>query len=596
MNHRLALAAVILLAASTATALAAGDPPLAVRVDAEPLGRGTVGTVVGVTLRIAPEDRARIGDRARVVTSLLDEDDIVDRRGSVIALSDGSGTVYHDWPVGEYELRVSLAAIDSEAVGLWISDLEIPEMSAPFQAPEGAPPDAVALELTPPVEGAVRFLPPPDIGGIGALQLEVDAPERTTTVEFFHEGRSMGIRNRPPWTVSVPLGEIVRRTTVRAVARDARGRYLGEDAIVLNNPTGQLGVEILLAPDEATAGDSRRVTVSVTSREPVQEVSLSLDDETVARWAGCPCVVDLSRARLDQATILAADAIDAAGRRGDAVVTLDGGGGFAGTVTVELVEVPVVVLDPDGSPVLGLEMEEFTVVEDGVEVVPEGFGSTAELPLSLAVAIDTSGSMIEDFPVVVRAVDAFVEGLLGEGDEVTAVRFSWDAEVVVGWTQDGDRVVSALRGVAPEGGTSLHDAVVRSLEEFRGRRGVQALVLLTDGEDTTSRTGWDIALRFAHTMRIPIFPIGLGVGRFGFGSRGVLKELAQSTGGEAFFPSGPEELEAVYARISELLRSQYLIWYSSHSDKPVEQFRDIEVRVSEPDATVRTIAGYYPGK
>jgi VWFA-related protein len=142
----------------------------------------------------------------------------------------------------------------------------------------------------------------------------------------------------------------------------------------------------------------------------------------------------------------------------------------------------------------------------------------------------------------------------------------------------------------------LHDAVVRSLEQFRGRRGRQAVVLLTDGEDTTSRTDWKVAERFAHTMRIPIFSIGLGVGKLDISSRKVLKGLARETGGEAFFPKQVEELPGVYARIAELLKSQYLLWYQSPSDKPPESFRAIEVSVAKPEAVVKTIAGYYPGK
>ncbi len=138
--------------------------------------------------------------------------------------------------------------------------------------------------------------------------------------------------------------------------------------------------------------------------------------------------------------------------------------------------------------------------------------------------------------------------------------------------------------------------MVRSLEQFRGRRGRQAVVLLTDGEDTTSRTGWDTAKRFAHTMRIPIFTIGLGVGKLNFSSRKVLGGLARETGGEAFFIKEATQLPAVYARIAELLRSQYLLWYPSPSDKPPEQFLEIEVTVADSTAVVKTIAGYYPGK
>ncbi|PWB73034.1 MAG: hypothetical protein C3F15_10325 [Holophagae bacterium] len=573
------------------------DRPLALSVEVRQLGRGADDTVVGIVVKVAPEDRSHVGDRARILVTLLDGDDIVDRHAAVVAVAaDGSAMLYREWPPGTYELQVGLAAAEGASSGVWFGDIEVKEMAEPFVAPEGAPPDAVALELTPPQQGGVRFLPPPDIGGIGAIQLEVEAPEGTASVEFFQDARSLGRRNRPPWTVSVPLGAIVRRTTVRAVAADSQGRFLGEDAVVLNNPTGQIGVEILLAPEDSVRDGKRLVTVSVTGAKQIQQVTLSLDDEQIARWAECPCVVEVDAAKLATANILAADAVDAGGNRGDVVLTMAGGGGFVGSVQVELVELPIVVLDGRDLPVAGLTQADFTVLEDGQQVEIEGFGTTSDLPLSLAIAVDTSGSMVEEFDDVKKALRGFADALLEEDDSVVLIRFAWDATVEVAWTEDVRQVEGRFDRLQPEGGTSLHDAVVRSLEQFRGRRGRQAVVLLTDGEDTTSRTGWSVAERFAHTMRVPIFPIGLGLGSLDFNSRGVLKSLAAETGGEAFFPKSVDELPAVYARIAELLRSQYLLWYSSPSSKPFEEFREITVEVAKPGLKVQTIRGYYPGK
>jgi len=255
-----------------------------------------------------------------------------------------------------------------------------------------------------------------------------------------------------------------------------------------------------------------------------------------------------------------------------------------------------VVLDERDLPVAGLQQADFTVLEDGQQVEIEGFGTTADLPLSLAIAVDTSGSMVEEFDDVKKALRGFADSLLEEDDSVVLIRFAWDATVEVAWTEDVRQVEGRFDRFQPDGGTSLHDAVVRSLEQFRGRRGRQAVVLLTDGEDTTSRTGWSVAERFAHTMRVPIFPIGLGLGSLDFSSRGVLKSLAAETGGEAFFPKSVEELPAVYARIAELLRSQYLLWYASPSSKPFDEFREIAVEVTKAGLKVQTIRGYYPGK
>jgi VWFA-related protein len=97
-------------------------------------------------------------------------------------------------------------------------------------------------------------------------------------------------------------------------------------------------------------------------------------------------------------------------------------------------------------------------------------------------------------------------------------------------------------------------------------------------------------------MRVPIFPIGLGLGKLDFGARGTLKELAKETGGEAFFVKNASELPPVYDRIAEILRSQYLLWYPSPSEKEPEEFREIKVTVDQPGLEVNTIRGYYPGK
>jgi Ca-activated chloride channel family protein len=588
----------MLLSLSAASlVIAQGAPPIAMTAHVEALGRGVDGTVVGAVIQIAPEDRERTGDRVRLVTTLRSGDQIVDRQSAVVPIEgDGTAMIYREWDPGSYELQIAISTLDGRADGVWFGDIEVPESLEAFEAPDGAPIDAIALDLTPPSKGAVTFRPPPNLGGLGAVQLEVDAPENTASVEFLNDGVSLGRRNRAPWTVSIPLGDILKRTQISAIAYDANGEYLGEDALVLNNPSGQIGVQILLAPESTIKNGMRKITVAASGGKEIQEIQLHLDADMVARWASCPCVTEIEVSKLQQAAILSAEVVDSEGTRGDAVLTLGGGGGFVGSVRVELVELPVVVLDAHGVPVIGLEQGDFSVFEDDSQVDIEGFGTTEDLPLSLAIAVDTSGSMIEDFPKVRQAVRGFTSELLGPGDQAVLIRFSWDAKVQVNWTENIQALVGDLDTVTPDGGTSLNDAVVRSLEQFRGRRGRQAVVLLTDGEDTTSRTDWRVAERFAHTMRIPIFSIGLGVGKLDFSSRKVLKALAEDTGGEAFFPKQVEELPAVYARIAELLRSQYLLWYQSPSDKPTEQFRTIEVRVDRPEVEVRTISGSYPGK
>lgn len=572
--------------------LAALPQPLAVRAEIEALGKGSSGTVVAVAFQIAPEDRERAGSRVRVSLSLVRGTSVADQVTTVVdTAGDGSGILYREWPAGEGEARLTVEALDGTAQGAWRGPFVVPVLETPFEAPGAAPADALAL-VPPPESGAIRFVPPPRAGGIGALQLEVEAPAETARIEFFQDDQVLVQRQRPPWTVSVTLGEIARRTTIRAAAYRADGTLLGEDAVVLNASGGALAVEILVAPASQDSG-TRALTVAV-SGGALEEVVLRGDERVLARWAECPCVVRVPEADLGELRVLSAEARNRRGVKGEAVKLL-GVTGYVSEIRVEQVELPVVVLDERGAPVPGLARDDFTVLEDGQEVTVDTFATTADLPLSLGVVVDVSGSMVESFPQVRKAVGGFIGSLVRPGDSIFLLAFSWEPKLVVEWTRDARVLDDAMARLVPEGGTSLHDAAVKALEQFRGRRGRTAVVLLTDGDDTTSRTGWDVALRYAKTARTPLFPIGFQIGTFDFFVRERLRDLAEATGGQSFFPTDGATLEDVYRRIGDQLRAQYLISYRSPSSKPNSEYRTVTVKVGGTGMTARTIAGYYPG-
>ena len=570
--------------------------PLGLRVEIAPLGRGTQGTVVGIAVQVAPEDRERAGSRVRVEATLLRDKRVVETGTAVIELADdGSGLLYREWPAGQGEARVIVETLDGILRGLWQGPVSVPVEEKPFEVPEGAPADAIALGAAPVEAGAgVRFLPPPRAGGIGALQLEVQAPPSTAKVEFFQDDEPLVARRRPPWTVSVPLGEVARRTTVRAAAYAADGRFLGEDALVLNGPAGQLAVAILLGPEPKPGETARTVTVSVGARD-LEEVTLRADDTVVGQWRSCPCAAAVPLDRLATAKVLSAEARGPRGQRGEAVQLL-GGEGFVGEIRVEQVELPVVVTDSSGRLITDLKAEDFRVLEDGVEVPIDSFATTAELPLSLGLVVDASGSMIEPFPEVRRAVGGFLSSVPRPDDSLFLLVFSFDAKVMVDWTRNPDAIKAFLERVEPSGGTSLNDAVVRSLEHFRGRRGRTAVVLLSDGDDTTSRTGWETTRRFLRTARVPVFTIGFRISKLDFFIRERLSDLAEDTGGAVFHASGGESLAEVYRAIGEQLRAQFLISYKSPSSKPAQEFRTVKVEVKRAGLTARTIVGYYPSQ
>jgi len=137
---------------------------------------------------------------------------------------------------------------------------------------------------------------------------------------------------------------------------------------------------------------------------------------------------------------------------------------------------------------------------------------------------------------------------------------------------------------------------VRALERFRGRRGRSALVLLSDGDDNSSRTSWDVTLRYVRTARVPIFTIGYRISKLDFLVRERLKDLARATGAEVFYAPKKSDLADVYKRIDEQLRAQYLLTYRSPSNDPADLFRTVKVEVKGEGLSVRTIAGYFPSQ
>jgi Ca-activated chloride channel family protein len=132
------------------------------------------------------------------------------------------------------------------------------------------------------------------------------------------------------------------------------------------------------------------------------------------------------------------------------------------------------------------------------------------------------------------------------------------------------------------------------LFQFSGITGRRAMIVLTDGEDTQSKNSFDDALGYAQRMGVTIYMVGVDIGTTKISTRWQISKLAEATGGKAFFVSGNSELDNIYAEINRELRTQYLLAYTSNSEKPADELRKIKVEVDRKRVKVRTIAGYYP--
>jgi Ca-activated chloride channel family protein len=189
----------------------------------------------------------------------------------------------------------------------------------------------------------------------------------------------------------------------------------------------------------------------------------------------------------------------------------------------------------------------------------------------------------------------FFKQIMKGGDRAFVTGFAFDAKSNSPFVSDVASLESQVRAIPDaSGGTALYDAIVTGLYRFRTLQGRRALIILTDGEDTTSRTSYEEMLTYARSARVPLYFIGVGLGLFDVGGTSKMKALAMETGGVAYFIHDVKQLSETYAQLEKDLRSQYLIAYNTQSTLKDRTYRKVEVKVDKPGMIVRTIRGFIP--
>ncbi len=279
------------------------------------------------------------------------------------------------------------------------------------------------------------------------------------------------------------------------------------------------------------------------------------------------------------------------------------GGGYVLHYDVEEVVLNATVLDSGGHLVQDLKKDNFTVFEDGAKQNVISFQHT-DLPVSIALVVDNSGSMAKKRPSVNKSALDLIEAS-NPNDEAFVVNFSDEAFIDQEFTSDINKLRDGLSHIESRGGTALYDAVVASADKLAAdaKRPKQVLVIITDGEDNASTLNLEQTIRRVQQLSGPvIYSIGLLFGDEMSHSevraaRRALTLLSGETGGMAFFPKSIEQVDEIAAEVARDIRSQYTIGY--HSSKPSSQpgFRRVDVSAEEQGhgkLTVRTRTGYFP--
>jgi Ca-activated chloride channel homolog len=273
-------------------------------------------------------------------------------------------------------------------------------------------------------------------------------------------------------------------------------------------------------------------------------------------------------------------------------------------VDVKLVNVYVTVTDARGAPVAGLKKENFRVQEDGRDQTISVFDKESAVPLSIALAIDTSLSTRHDLPLEQASAKRFARALLRPIDALSVFGFSETVLQSTSYTADLKRIEEGIDHVRLGAATALFDAVYLASRSLDRRQGRKVMVLITDGGDTISKFSYKDAARAAEEAEaivysIIVVPIESSAGRETGGEHALI-QLSEDTGGKYYYATSMSQLDDAFHQISDELRTQYLLAYYPSQRLSNSPFRRIQVGVTGPleptSYHVRHRAGYYTTK
>jgi VWFA-related protein len=266
---------------------------------------------------------------------------------------------------------------------------------------------------------------------------------------------------------------------------------------------------------------------------------------------------------------------------------------------VDVVSLTLVVHDKSGRFLSGLGPQDVQVLEDRVPQQlmyfrEAGGRGTEKIPMSVVLVLDASGSMRNSMRFLQEAANTFIHKL-EDVDQALVVQFNDSIKGSAEFTSDTERLEQFVEALEPWGGTSLYDAVHYGLGRVKDQPGRKAVIVFTDGADTTSSLKEQEVIDYARSVEATVYAVGIRSqeGLLSRGPRGFLRKVASETGGAFFFPERVGELVKVFAGISDELHSHYALAYTPKRT-PDGTWREIQVRLlTRKDAEVRVRKGYF---
>ena len=418
----------------------------------------------------------------------------------------------------EYMARVKVTDANTGAEAVVEQTLDVPEIFESSPAPiaiaavaaparDGAVNAAAApLEPVASKEPRLRILPPREdpVTGLETVQTQLTG-DGIKAVEFWLDGKKIAVRRSEPFALDFDFGEVPQPRRIRAIALDARDKPLTGDELALNAGTDPFRIRIASPRFAPRIEGLTRVEldVSVPEGDALDSVELYWNDMRMATLFDEPFVQTVDIPKSDGPGYLRAVAKlkDGAAPPVEDLVMINTPA-YMEELNVHLVELPTTVLI-DGKPSDKLTDKSFKILDEGKPVTLAKFDYVRDLPLSIGMAIDSSGSMQLRMAEAQKAGAQFFEKVMRKGDKAFVVAFDAEPRLMQKWSAKTADVHAALARVRAEDRTALYDAIVFALYNFHGVRGQKALVVISDGKDTASNYSFDQALEYARRTGVP---------------------------------------------------------------------------------------------
>ncbi|MFZ2492190.1 MAG: VWA domain-containing protein [Thermoanaerobaculia bacterium] len=500
----------------------------------------------------------------------------------------------------DYRARIKVVDVTSGAEVIIEKDLSVPEL---FDSPEQVAEKKAATTAIEQLQQAVvtreprlRLVPPPDevVSGLQRIDTVITG-DAIKAVEFWLDGRKVAVRRSPPYSLELDFGNVPQLRRVRAIGLSEKGEPITGDDILLNTGTDPFRIRIVsprIAPN--LRGRARvEIDVLVPEGKELGSVELYWNETRVATMFDPPFVqtVLIPEANGGIGYLRAVARLKDESVQPVEDVVMINSPAFMEELNIHLIELPTTVI-ANGKPVNNLTISSFTVLDEGKPVKVEKFEQVRNLPLSIGMAVDASGSMMPKLEEAQKAGAQFFEKVMKKGDKAFLVAFDSEAQVVQKWSPKVADVHAGLAKLRAEDYTSLYDAIVFSLYNFHGVKGQRALVVLTDGKDTSSKFTYEQALEYSQRAAVPIYAIGIGIRNSEVDVKYKLNKIAAETGGGTYYIDKAEDLSRIYAEIEEELRAQYVLGFYPPADAKNGKWREVKVETSA--GKVKTIRGYFP--